>query len=65
MWQRDTSLECPDYDEGSNTVSDVSTSYVIMGLEEDSRYSITVTVTNAEGSSAVSNTVTLMTLEAG
>ena len=64
MWQRDTSLECPDdEDEDSDTIS--STSYVIMGLEEDSRYSITVTASNAEASSEVSNTVTTMTLETG
>ena len=64
MWQRDTSLECPDdVDEDSDTIS--STSYDIMGLEEDSRYSITVTASNADGSSEVSNTVTAMTLEAG
>ena len=65
MWQRDTSGECPDEDEGSTTVSGGSTSYDIMGLEEDSSYSITVTASNAAGSSAVSNTVTAMTLEAG
>ena len=64
MWQRDTSLECPDDEDGdSATIS--STSYDIMGLEEDSRYSITVTVSNDAGSSAVSNTVTAMTEEAG
>ena len=64
MWQRDTSLECPDdEDEGRGTIS--STSYDIMGLEEDSRYSITVTASNAECSSEVSNTVTAMTEEAG
>ena len=63
MWQRDNSLECPgDEDEDSVTIS--STSYVIMGLEEDSRYSITVTALN-EASSAASETVTAMTLEAG
>ena len=65
MWQRDTSGECPDEDEGSTTITDGSTSYDIMGLEEDSSYSITVTASNAAGSSAVSNTVTAMTLETG
>ena len=65
MWQRDTSEECPDEDEGSISLTDGSTSYDIMGLEEDSSYSITVTASNAAGSSAVSNTVTVMTLEAG
>ena len=64
MWQRDTSLECPD-DEDEDSITISSTSYNITGLEEDSRYSITVTVSNAEESSEVSNTVTAMTLEAG
>ena len=63
MWQRDTSLECPDEDEDSVTIS--STNYDIMGLEEDSRYSITVTASNGAGSSEVSNTVTAMTEEGG
>ena len=65
LWQRDTSGECPDEDEGSTTVTGGSTSYDIMGLEEDSSYSITVTARNTAGSSAVSNTVTAITLEAG
>ena len=65
MWQRDTSGECPDEDEDSISLTDGSTSYDIMGLEEDSSYSITVTASNAAGSSAVSNPVTAMTLEAG
>ena len=85
MWQRDTSGECSDEDEGSTTITDGSTSYDIMGLEdegsttitdgstsydimgieEDSSYSITVTATNVAGSSAVSDAVTAMTLEAG
>ena len=49
----------------STTITDGSTSYDIMGLEEDSSYTITVTASNSVGSSAVSNTVTAMTLEAG
>ena len=65
MWQRDTSVECSDEDEGSTTITDASTSYEIMGLEEDSSYSLTVTAANAAGSSAVSETVTAMTEEAG
>ena len=64
MWQRDTSGECPDEDEGSISLTDGSTSYDIMELEEDSSYSITVTASNA-AVSVVSNTVTAMTLEAG
>ena len=65
LWQRDTSGECTDEDEGNTTITDGSTSYNIMGLEEDSSYSITVTASNVAGSSAVSNAVTAMTLEAG
>ena len=65
MWRRDTSGECPDEDKGNITIIDCSTSYDIMGLEEDSSYSITVTASNAVGSSAVSKTITAMTLEAG
>ena len=64
MWQRDTSGECPDEDEDSISLTDGSTSYDILGLEEDSSYSTTVTASNAAGS-AVSNMVTAMTLEAG
>ena len=63
MWQRDTSGECPDEDEDSTTITDGSTSYDIMGLEEGSSYIVTVTASNAAGSSAV--TVTAMTPEAG
>ena len=64
MWQRDTSGECPDEDEHSTTTTDNSTSYDVIGLEEDSSYSINVTVTNIAGST-VSNTITAITLEAG
>ena len=63
MWQRDTSVGCSDEDEGSATITDSSTSYEIMGLEEDSSYSLTVTAANVAGSSAVSETA--MTEEAG
>ena len=64
MWERDTSGECPDEDEGSATITDGSTSYTITGLEEDSSYTITVNATNAAGS-AVSDSVTGKTTEAG
>ena len=65
LWQRDISGECSDEDEGSVTITGDSTNYDIMGLEEDSSYSISVTASNAAGSSEVSSTVTAMTLEAG
>ena len=64
MWERDTSGECPDEDEGSATIADGSISYNITELEEDSNYTITVTATNAAGS-AVSDPVTGVTGEAG
>ena len=47
------------------SITDGSTSYIITGRQEDSSYSITATATNAAGSSAVSNTVTAVTGEAG
>ena len=42
MWQRYTSGECPDEDEGSTTITDGSSDYTITGLEEDSTYKVTV-----------------------
>ena len=63
-WERDTSGECTDVDEGSATISGSSTSYTISGLQEDSNYTITVTATNTAGS-AVSVPVTAVTGEAG
>ena len=66
MWERDTSIKCRIVsDMDSTTITDDSTSYDITGLEEDSTYSITVTASNSAGSSAVSNTVTAITMEAG
>ena len=62
-WQRDTSVGCSDKDQDSDTITD--TSYTINGLEEDSRYTITVTASNTAGSSEVSNSVTAVTEEAG
>ena len=65
VWQRDTSGECSDEDEGSHTTADDSTTYVIRGLWGNSRYSITVRAINGAGSSEVSSMVTAMTLEGG
>ena len=65
MWQRDTSGECSDEDEGSTTITDGSTSYDIMGLAGISSYIITVTATNVAGNSAVSDARTATTFEAG
>ena len=64
MWERDTSGQCPDVDEDSTNITGSSTSYTISGLQEDSSYTITVTATNAAGST-VSDSVTRMTSEAG
>ena len=63
MWETDDIGGCSGgSDMDSTTITD---GYNIMGLEEDSSYTITVTASNSAGSSAVSNTVTAMTLEAG
>ena len=62
IWQRDTSLECPDDDMGSDTVSDGFID--IMGLQEDSKYSITVMAINAVGSQ-ISDLIIAVTLVAG
>ena len=66
MWQRDTSGECPDEDEGGSTINTDRTTinYNISGLEEDSLYRITVTAVNSI-TSIVSDTVTVITEEAG
>ena len=54
MWETD----------GSSTITDGSTSYTMAGLEEETNYTITVTATNAAGSTA-SEPVTGATLRAG
>ena len=66
MWQRDTSVGCSDEDEGSRTRSTnaITTDYTIRELEEDSLYRINVTAVNSIAI-VVSETVTLMTKEAG
>ena len=64
MWQRDTSGECSNEDEGSATITDGSTSYTITGLEEYSNYTITVTAADISGSITI-DPVTGMTNEAG
>ena len=65
-WQRDTSVGCTDEDQANTTITDGSTvSYDIPGLEENSRYMMTVTVSNSAGTAPVSNTVTAVTLVAG
>ena len=63
QWQRDIAVGCSNVDENSKTIDDSFSSYKITGLQPDSRYIITVTVSNAAGS--VNDQVTAMTLEAG
>ena len=63
-WERDTSGECPDVDEGNETVSGNITSYTITQLEEDSSYTINITATNAVDN-VTSAPVTGITMEAG
>ena len=60
IWERDITVGCSNEDEGMATsVGEIA------NLQEDSTYSITVTASNSAGSSAVSNTVTAMTMGAG
>ena len=63
-WQRDTSGDCPDENEGFMTLTDGSTSYHITGLEEYSNYTITVMAMNSINT-ATSNNVTGMSQQAG
>ena len=63
-WQRDTSVGCSDVNQDTISESGDFTIYTIMGLEPGNRYSITVTFSNSAGT-AVSNTVTAMTVETG
>ena len=64
MWERDTSGECPDEDRGNTSLVDGSTSYTIVGVEEDSTYTVIVRAMNAIGSED-SNSASGMTREAG
>ena len=64
VWQRDTSGECPDEDEGSAIFTDGSTSHVISGLFGVSYYSVTVRATNDAGT-ALSSELPVKTVEAG
>ena len=64
MWQRDTSGECPEQDEGNTTITNGSTSYTMTDLEEYSTYTITLTAENFF-SSATSNTTVALTQASG
>ena len=64
MWERDTSGECSNEDNGSTAISGGSNNHTIRELEEDSAYTITVRACNAAGST-VSDSVSVVTGEAG
>ena len=64
MWQRDTSGDCPDEDEGNMTLTDGSLGFTITRLEEDSNYTITVMAMNSNYM-ATSNIVIGITQESG
>ena len=65
MWERDTSGECPDEDEGSATITAESfLNHTITELEESSNYIIRVSAINSAGS-AVSYPVTKATQSRG
>ena len=63
-WERDTSGECPDVDEGNAAVNGSSTSHTITQLEEGSTYTIKITAINVAGN-VTSIPVTEMTQETG
>ena len=64
-WQRVTTGECPDGDEGSATlVGGSMTSYTVTGVQEDSEYTITVTASNSIGDEE-SDQIIAMTLTEG
>ena len=65
MWQRDSSGDCPDEDEGNTTLAGGFTGYNITGLEEDSNYTVTVTATNEVGNSTTNNNIIPTTMEDG
>ena len=66
MWQTDDIGGCSGgSDMNCVTITNGSTNYDMMGLEEDSSYTISVIASNSAGSSALSNTIAIMTLQAG
>ena len=66
MWETDDIGGCSGgSDMNSITITDGSTSYVIIGLEENTTYNIIVTAYNSVGSSAASNMVNAITQKAG
>ena len=66
MWETDDIGGCSGgSDMNCVTITNGSTNYNMMGLKEDSSYTITVIASNPAGSSALSNTIAIMTLQAG
>ena len=66
MWETDDIGGCSGgSDMNSIIFTDDSISFDVIGLEEDSSYTITVTASNSGSSGSVSNTLTKMTLQAG
>ena len=66
MWERDSSMGCPYEDEGSMTISTSDESYntTISGVQEDSRYFVSVTAVNSDDNTT-SNITTASTDEDG
>ena len=60
-WQRVTTGDCDDEDEGSAILS--MTSYTVTGVQEDSEYTITVTASNNNGNE-ISESITGETMTA-
>lgn len=66
IWQRDSSLGCPDEDEGTAVIIDDSVAdYTINNLIEDSLYYIWVMIWNDAGESTKSDNVSVRTLQSG
>ena len=63
-WQRDGSFGCPKTYEGYSFANNIS-NITVTGLQEDSRYNITVRAINDVGRGPASNTITVTTREAG
>ena len=63
-WERDTSGECSNENQGNTVTDGFTTSYEITDLFSVSRYNVTVRATNAAGS-AVSNEFYITTTETG
>ena len=62
-WKRDTSMDCLNEDQGNYTTP--NNTYTITGLEENSRYIITVRARNSAGTGDASDPITKVTKEAG